>query len=284
VSLAEATRRAQEISDEEFELVREIARSRFGISMGDSKRLLVVGRLQGLVRRHGFDSLRAYCQQVLATPTPQDLSEFIDQISTNHTYFYREPGHFEYLTEVVLPELTRELRKHSKPDIRIWCAAASTGEEPYTLAMLLREHLGVEYPKWQAGVLATDISSRALEVARTGVYEFGAVQKLPARLRQVYLSKQPDGRVRVVDRIRHDLVLRRFNLINERFPFKRPFHVTFCRNVMIYFDAPTRARLVNRIYDHTEPGGYLFIGHSEAIDREATDFEWVHSAVYRRPR
>jgi len=270
------------ISDEEYRLIRDLVYGQVGINLGENKKSLVVGRLQKYMREKGFASFRQYYDYVKNEPTGEAVRSLVTFISTNHTFFFREKDHFTFFYETVLPEMTGELEKRGDRDIRIWSAGCSSGEEAYTIAMLLLEFFGEKAPEWKLGVLATDISDRALKKATKGVYEDGNVANLPKRLRYSYLEKRDGTSWVVTDRVKRLVLFRRLNLMRESFPFKRRFHVIFCRNVMIYFDRPTRNALVNRFYRYTEPGGYLFIGHSESLPRAETPYSYVKPAVYKK--
>ena len=210
------------------------------------------------------------------------LDSLVNRISTNFTFFFREKDHFDYFREKVLKEMTERIMWEGHRDLRVWCAGCSTGEEPYTLAMLVMEHLGDSYALWEAGLLATDISAKALKKAIAGIYPEGALKQLPEHLRRRYFVRVNAEEYKVSDTLKHEVTFRRFNLMNQRFPFKRPFHVIFCRNVMIYFDPPTREALIQRFYQSMVPGGYLFIGHSETLGRKQPLFEYVRPALYKR--
>lgn len=150
------------------------------------------------------------------------------------------------------------------------------------LLMLMHEHLGNDYRNWNAGLLATDISSRVLNIARQGIYPPDRISAIPEKLRRKYLQPAANGNWQFAPPLRDEAVFRRFNLMNERFPFKAPFQIIFCRNVMIYFDRPTRDALIRRFHDHTEPGGYLFIGHSESLGQRNGLYDYIMPATYRR--
>lgn len=272
------------ISDREFRLIRTLVYERFGINLTDQKRALVVGRLQKLLRDGGFSSFNHYHEAVTADKSGTALDQLVNRISTNYTYFNREQAHFQFFTQKVLPDLVARQRTRSHRDLRIWSAGCSSGEEPYMLTMLMMEHLGSDYDSWSAGVLATDISEQALGKARRGVYDDDQIAKVPAAIKHKYFKRLENGGWRVIAKLRDQVTLRRFNLMNRQFPFKKPFQVIFCRNVMIYFDTPTRQTLVKRYHQHLEPGGYLFIGHSESLGREQDDFQYIMPAVYRRNR
>lgn len=273
------------LTAEEFEQFSRLIYDTFGISLGENKRDMLTQRLRSLVIAQGCTSFGEFFQRQLKNPSREILSDLIDRVSTNHTYFNREPAHFEYLTKHVLPELiplARTRAGRSTPDFRMWCAAASRGHEPYTLAMLVREFLGAEYPSWKAGLLATDISDSALAVARAGNYPASEVQALPAQLRERYFKSRPNGNVEVVPSIKQDVTYRRLNLMNSSYPFRQAFDVIFCRNVLIYFDPPTKRQVSERMRDVLVPGGYLFVGLAESLGRETAGYKFVQPGVYRR--
>jgi chemotaxis protein methyltransferase CheR len=279
---APATGGAMTIGDEEFNLLRRLIKSRFGINLTDQKRSLVVGRLQKLLRGEGFVNFKQYYEYLVNDKSERGLSELINRISTNHTYFNREKAHFDFFQQTALPAVVEMMRRQNNRDLRIWCAGCSSGEEPYTLQMLMMEHFGSEYSKWDAGILATDISERVLSIARAGIYPQERVAQLPQPLQNKYFRKLPDGNCQVTEAVRKEIVYRRFNLMNEKFPFKKPFHMVFCRNVMIYFDQQTREGLVQRFNQFTVNGGYLFIGHSETLGRNHALYRYVMPAVFQK--
>ncbi len=270
------------ISDQEFGQLRDLIQQRFGINLTDQKRSLLVGRLQKLMRRLNLQTFSQYYEYLTQDSSEKGLSELVDLISTNHTYFNREKDHFEYFAQTALPTIAEKLRQQNRKDLRIWCAGCSTGEEPYTLLMLMMEYFGTEYASWDAGILATDISDRALTIAKRGVYSADRVEQLPETLQRKYFTPAGNGEMAVVDKIKREATFRRFNLMNTSFPFKKPFQMIFCRNVMIYFDQPTRDALVGRYHQHTEPGGYLFIGHSETLGRSQSRYNYLQPALYQK--
>ena len=270
------------ISDGEFNALRDLIHKRFGINLTEQKRSLLVGRLQKLMRTRGFSTFQQYIDFLTGDKSEQGLSELVDLISTNHTYFNREKDHFSYFLETALPKVVERLKQQNRRDLRIWCAGSSTGEEPYTLVMLMMEYLGADYKNWDAGILATDISDRALSTARAGIYAQDRVDQLPANLRNKYFTPAANGQLAVREDVKREVTYRRFNLMNSSFPFKHPFQVIFCRNVMIYFDQPTRDALVSRFHKHSEQGGYLFIGHSETLGRSQTIYRYIQPALYQK--
>lgn len=270
------------VTSEEFERVRKLVYAKFGISLSDQKRALVAGRLQGALHQHGFKSVTEYLDWIEKGGSVEGLSDLVNRISTNHTHFYREKAHFDFFISDVLPWALDSLRKQGQNDLRLWCAASSSGEEPYSLQMQIMESMGGDYKNWSAGMLATDISERALNIAETGIYGPDRVGEIPPAWLAKWFRKLPDGNYQVGDALRKEITYRRFNLMNEVFPFKKPFHTVFCRNVMIYFDTETRERLVKKIFDKLVPGGYLFIGHSESLGSIQTELKYVKPAVYRK--
>jgi len=270
------------ISDKEFSDLRDLIHKRFGINLTEQKRSLLVGRLQKLMRQLNLNTFAEYYHYLTEDKTEQALGKLVDLISTNHTYFNREKDHFEYFFEVALPTVVEKLKRENRKDLRIWCAGCSTGEEPYTLLMLMMEYFGSEYSAWDAGILATDISDRALSIARAGTYSADRVQQLPDNLQRKYFTPAGPGEMAVAEKVKREATFRRFNLMNTSFPFKKPFQMIFCRNVMIYFDQPTRDALVGRYHQSTEPGGYLFIGHSETLGRSQTRYKYLQPALYQK--
>jgi chemotaxis protein methyltransferase CheR len=270
------------ITEDEFASVRELVYRHFGISLSDQKRALVVGRLASVIRTRGFANFSEYLKWIQADKSLQGLSELVDKISTNHTAFFREKAHFDFLMSTALPEIFSAMKAKNDKDFRLWCAASSSGEEPYTLQMCLMDYLKDDYRNWSAGLLATDISDKVLTMARRGVYPAERVKDVPPNLLRTYFRDLQNGEFEVVEAMRKEVLFRRFNLMTEVFPFGKKFHIVFCRNVMIYFDNPTREKLVQRIYDCMIPGGYFFIGHSESLGSIKTDFKYVSPAIYRK--
>lgn len=274
---------SMQITAEEFTAVAKMTEKLFGIHLPDSKRAMVSCRMYRVVREAGCANFGEFYRRNLIRPTPATLSLLINALSTNHTYFNRENSHFWMLRDQVVPELKAQLERNGQRDLRVWCAASSTGEEPYTLAMMIREGLGRDYDRWRGGLLATDISEDALKKARAGVYPTEGAQELPEPLFRKYFKPAGAGRVSVVPELRSEVTFRRFNLINKSYPFRNPFHVVFCRNVMIYFEEDTKRGVVERIYDSMAPGGWFFVGHAETISGLGTRFKQVQPGVYRRP-
>jgi chemotaxis protein methyltransferase CheR len=258
----------------EFDQIRQLAYRTFGLDLKAGKEELVSARLRRLVQNGGFRSFSAYLRHVLDDRTGDSLSRMIDALATNHTSFLREPEHFEFLQNHVLPGLK------SRQRVEVWSAACSTGEEVWTLACLLNDVLRSQ----DIRIIATDISNKALQFAQRAVYSDDRCQGLPAVWRSRYFIRQngPAPAYTVEPRLRSQAVFRRLNLVEE-FALPNRFPAIFCRNVMIYFDRSTQEHLVRRLAACLEPGGYLFVGHAESLTRVDHRLEYVRPAIYRRP-
>lgn len=267
------------ITEKEFNKLSEYIHANYGIYLKQEKMALVTGRLHSVLQHAGFDNFTDYFEYLISDQSGEAVITMIDKITTNHTFFMREADHFYYFRDVVLPYLSAAVNDR---DLRIWCAACSTGEEAYTLAILVDEFLGKEKCLWDTKILATDISRKVLDTAQKGVYGSQRIEPLPPRWKSHYFQRQDDENVILTNRIRNDVIYRKFNLMESTFPFKKKFHTIFCRNVMIYFDNDTKTKLIKRFYDHMEYGGYLFIGHSESLNRETAGFKYIMPAVYRK--
>lgn len=261
----------------EFNKIAALAYEKFGLELKKGKEDLVSARLGKQIRAGSFRSFSDYYDHLLADQTGEALTNMIDALTTNHTSFFREKAHFDFLTSEVLP-----LWK-SKSRIRIWSAACSSGEEPYTILMTLGEALGPSGLE-RVEVLATDISTRVLDMAQRAVYPDERFRDVPRSVLSRYLLRG-EGKAAGHYRLKPSLVsrvqFRRMNLI-ERFPSLPSFDVIFCRNVMIYFDRDTQETLVNRLTAFLEPGGYLFIGHAESLTGIEHGLEYIRPAIYRR--
>ncbi|MDQ2086629.1 protein-glutamate O-methyltransferase CheR [Herbivorax sp. ANBcel31] len=268
------------ISDKEFSYLSTYIKSNYGINLSEKKKTLVVGRLQNILLQNNFSSFSQYYEYVISDKTGEAITNLINKITTNHTYFMREADHFEFFRERVLPFWEKSL--NNKKDLRIWSAGCSSGEEPYTLAMIMHDYFGENKPFWDTRILATDISMKVIKVAKEAIYSDEQVQTVSKMWRQKYFKRIDDANWMIRDVIKNEIVLRIFNLMNKSFPFKKKFHVIFCRNVMIYFDNETKRNLINKFYEYTESGGYLFIGHSESINRGETNYKYIMPAVYRK--
>ena len=265
----------------EFDFIRGLVYKHSRINLGPDKRELVSARLGKRLRATKLTSVTDYCQFLKAQPTGEELAHLIDAISTNHTFFFREIQHFDFLRETVLPELTA--RHPQWPGLNVWSAACSSGEEPYSIAMLLDENLDETRP-WK--IEATDISKRILDKARAGIYRHETVGKLEVGRINRHFQRghgPQHGNYRVKPKLQAGINFHHLNLLEGLPPFDHSFHVIFCRNVMIYFDRATQEELVQKLTRQIVPGGYLFVGHSENLTGIRHSLQSVRSAIYRRP-
>lgn len=263
------------LTAKEFERICTILFEQSAIVLREGKEGLVRSRLAKHVRRLGLESYTEYLAAVDADVTGRERSDMIDSLTTNKTSFYREGAHFEYLQDVVLPKLLA-----ARERIRIWSAGCSSGEEPYTLSMLLHE-LVRDPAQRDVRILATDLSSKVLGMARAATYPAAAIGDLPWHSAERYFTRAPGGQgtLRVRDDVRALVKFARLNLM-EQWPMERGFQVIMCRNVMIYFDKQVQARLVDRFWELLAPGGHLFVGHSESLTSLKHRFTYVQPAVY----
>ncbi len=266
------------LSDHEFQRIVSYVKGNYGIDLSQ-KRILVDGRLKNYLLRNGYSGYDEYMEEVESNPGGKEAKNLVNILTTNHTYFMRESEHFDFLQQVVLPQL--KVKEAARKDLRIWSAASSTGEEPYTLAMILMDFFGLEHKQWDTTVLATDISTQVLEHASKGVYLKEQLEVLPPKWKNHYFKKIGTEEYQATEELRKEVLFRQFNLMN-RFPFRRKFHVVFLRNVMIYFEEDTKYGLLDKIYDFMEPGGYLFIGTTESLNKGRTRFNYVQPSIYRK--
>lgn len=238
---------------------------------------LIRNRIVKLLRRRSLDSYEQYWA-ILEKGGPDVTAEFISALTTNMTSFYRESNHFDFLSGV-LPDLA----KNSGGDLRLWCAAASTGQEPYTIAMTVCESLGENFSK--ARILATDIDLQVLKKASVGAYEEREMQGLPPLQRTKYFDKVKGATSetwRAKENIHKMIRFAPFNLMNNKYEFQHKFHVIFCRNVLIYFDEGTTKRVIDNLVSCLAPGGYLILGHSESGNVKHVGLKPLSRAVYQK--
>ncbi len=266
------------LSDADFHRLRTFIYEECGINLTEVKRSMLEGRLARRLRHLGLSSFRDYCTYLTSTQGRQaELTPMIDAVTTNKTDFFREANHFEYLTDQALPALLEGRRR-----LALWSAGCSTGEEPYTLAIVLAE--AGAGSSFQASVLATDISSKVLEHAVRAVYDSERIAPVPPALKEKYFLRSKDrtrGLVRVVPAIRSLVTFRRLNFM-EDFMLPEPADVIFCRNVLIYFDRRTQERVLAKFARSLNPGGYLFVGHSETLFGMDVPFTPCAPTIYRK--
>ena len=262
------------LAPQEFEQIRQLAYRTFGLDLKSGKEDLVAARLRKLVRGGGFHTFQDYYRSVVGDRTGQSLLALIDALATNHTSFLREPDHFQFLRDQVVPALG------TRDPIEVWSAACSTGEEVWTLAMSLQDAL----PQRKVRIAASDISHKALAFAQRAVYPVERCHGVPAAWLSHYFAAEgrPPVSYQITPALRAHVSFRRLNLI-ESYSWPRPFPIIFCRNVMIYFDRQTQERVIAGLIQHLETGGYLFVGHAESLTRVSHSLEYVRPAVYRKP-
>ncbi|MDD3429072.1 MAG: protein-glutamate O-methyltransferase CheR [Oscillospiraceae bacterium] len=265
------------LTDQEFLELTGFVHKNYGIDLS-KKRILIEGRMSNMLMANGFSSFRQYLDFLYADKTGNEITLMLNKLTTNYTYFMRENEHFDFLIERVLPFFERTRTNHT---LYIWSAACSSGQEPYTMAMAIDSYFGAKKKSWNTVILASDISMNVLEKAHKAVYTAEEIKDLPPQWKSKYMVDLKDGTFRVCDTIRKEVVFRRINLMDS-FKFKNKFDLIFCRNVMIYFDAPTKETLINKFYDWTADSGFLFIGHSESLNKEATRFSYLQPAIYQK--
>ena len=264
------------ITDADFQRLVRFIQENYGIDLS-KKRQLITSRLSQSLKSRGYHDFKSFLEHLFTSRDPQDLELVLNKLTTNYTYFLREKDHFTFFQQTVLPEL--EKRHQRDKVLAIWSAGCSSGEEPYTLSMCLKDYFGPQAKQWDTRVLATDISQQAMSKAQAAVYQPPA--DMPADwLRRYFIQDAPGSQYIVAPIIRSNVIFRTFNLMDP-IRFRLKFDVIFCRNVMIYFDQKTRDGLIQRFYNAMAPNAYLFISHSESLGQTPL-FRMVSPAVYRR--
>ncbi len=267
-----------QLSDSDFEKFSDLVYQKTGINLHYGKKQLLQSRANKILRKRGISSYREYFQIIVEDKSQQELHEFINLISTNVTHFFREEKHFQFMKEVWAPDIL----KRGEKNIEIWSSACSSGEEPYSIAICLKELLDGTGQKYS--VFASDISTKVLSMAQRGIYTRDRIENIPPDLVRRYFQEGREsamGYVKLKNEIRNMVSFRRINLI-EPFTNLKTFDIIFCRNVMIYFDFPTKQLIVEKLYHQIKPGGYLFIGHSESLNGLSTRFKYIMPATYRK--
>nr|WP_048831705.1 protein-glutamate O-methyltransferase [Maridesulfovibrio hydrothermalis] len=268
------------MSEADFKKFSTLIKGEFGIKMPLSKKTMLEARLQKRLRSLGFNNHSEYCKYLFSTGGfERELTQLIDVVTTNTTDFFREPKHFEIMLSSVLPDLSQRIGR----PIKVWSAGCSSGEEPYTLCMVLNE-FAERNPDFKFSLLATDISTDILRKAKNAVYPMNKVEVIPLALKKKYLLKSKDrtkALVRIAPEVRNKVDFRRLNFM-EPFPFKDQKDIIFCRNVVIYFDRETQTTLFNKFCSRLSKGGYLFIGHSESISGMDLPIRQIAPTVYQK--
>ena len=274
------------MTDAEYQTIANFVHKASGINLLDGKKELVRARLTKRISQLEMKNFKAYFQYVMSDQSGDELVFLLDALATNLTSFWREPQHFEFMAKTFIPELEAKRKRPGGggPRLRIWSAACSSGEEPYTIAMVVLE----KSPYFGGGgdfrILATDLSTKVLNLAKRGQYGQESAKHIPPTTLGRFLVRQEaeKGHIYAIKpEVRRLISFRRFNLMDPM-PYKGPMDLIFCRNVMIYFDRDTIAALVSRFHDLLEMGGYLFIGHSESLSGLTNKFQYVAPCIYRR--
>ncbi len=280
----ELTTDAIQLADRDYDFLCRLVYERSRIHLGPDKRTLVTSRLAKRLRQLQLPDYHDYCELLRSPAGEEELRFLIDRISTNHTHFFREVKHFDFLREKVLPQW-RASANDKKEMFRVWSAACSSGEEPYSLAIHLAEHLAPAGSNtWQ--IEASDISTRVLEAAERGVYDAEKLAGINQELWRRHFQKGMSdwqGHFRIKEDLRRRVAFHHLNLLEGNYPFARPFDVIFCRNVMIYFDRPTQEELIGYLAERLLPGGYLMVGHSESLSGVKHSLRLVQPAIYVKP-
>ena len=253
--------------------------------MPPAKKIMLEARLQKRLRTLGMTSFREYCDFLFESPEGTgELVHMIDAVTTNKTDFFREPFHFQFLVETALPEFLGDNSAGARRKFTVWSAGCSSGEEPYTLAIVLSE-FAAQHPGFQFSIQATDISTKVLDKAILGIYDQNLVADIPLSLRQKYFLRSREkerGLVRVVPELRSLIQFQRLNLMSEHFVVPEEVDAIFCRNVIIYFDRETQYKLLGRLCRHVKTGGHLFLGHSETVHGFDLPLARMSSTIFRK--
>ena len=267
------------LSEADFHRMYVYIQKHYGIDLSKKKQL-IVSRLSNTLAKMGYTDFTKYVDDLVSSRRPEMVTDMLNKLTTNYTYFMREEEHFNYLYQTVLPDLAKK-HAHDKV-LSIWSAGCSSGEEPYTISMYLKDFFGSQASAWDTRILATDISQSILDTAQHPSYHEESLARVPSSWKHKYFVKNGSGSYTIAPVIRENVIFRPFNLMDS-IQFKRPFDIIFCRNVMIYFDRISREKLIKQLERCLSPGGYLLVGHAELLSREETRLEAVFPAVYKKP-
>jgi len=271
-----------ELSNADFQKISAYIYANFGIRLSAEKRIMVQSRLQSRLKELNLSDYAEYTNLVFnSVPPHPELTNMVDRITTNKTEFFREPAHFEFLKNTILPSFNDSGLKNS---IRIWSAACSSGEEPYTIAMVI-QNFSEHHPGLQYTVLGTDLSTKMLQEAKIAIFTESKSEPIPAEFKKKYLLRSKDQeikQVRIVPEIRENVSFEPANLLEDNISRFGIFDIIFCRNVLIYFDRETQLNVITRLCKQIHPGGYLITGHSEALTNFDLPLVQIRPAVYRK--
>ena len=264
------------LTQQDFERLVVFMKKNYGINL-EKKSVLIEGRLSNMIAKRGFTSFKDYLDFALSDKTGNETIQLVNKLTTNHTFFLREPEHFTFLKNTILPYIEKANTDHS---MNLWCAASSKGHEPYTILFTVLDYFGTNISTWRINYIATDIDTEVLNFARAGVYPATELKDVPQNWITKYFRKVDEGNFAVRDNYRTMIQFKQFNLM-DKIVTQRPYDFISCRIVMIYFDTETKNALVERFYDATKEGGYLFTGHSESVSRD-TRYSYIQPAIYRK--
>jgi len=267
------------LSDADFKRLSTFIIDKYGINL-TQKKTLIEGRLANTIKQRGFEDYTSYINMIFADRTGTEMINLLNKLTTNHTFFLREKEHYDFMKDVALPQIEKTNKNHK---VTIWSAACSSGEEPYTNVMAVLEYFAGKAAAWNISVDATDISMNVMNKAKEAIYHQDSMKNLPDTWKRKYFTKAENDCFKVSPEVTKRVTFKTFNLM-DKVPFRAtPYDIIFCRNVMIYFEHDTKIEVVKRLYDVLAPGGYLFIGHAESITRDATQYQFVKPAIYRKP-
>lgn len=276
---------SEKLSDRDFEKLSAFIYDTCGIKMPPSKKLMLEGRLRKRLRVLELNSFSEYVEHIFGNAGRDEIGHMIDVVTTNKTDFFREPAHFDYLTGNVLPELAQKYGVGYRQPFTMWSAGCSSGEEPYTMAMVLKNYAEMN-ASFSFSILGTDISTIVLSKAKDAVYDIEKVSTVPQHMLKKYVLRgkgEKSHLVRMSPELRNSVQFGRLNFMDDDFGLRQQFDVIFCRNVIIYFDRPTQERLVWKFHRHMRPGGYLFMGHSETLHGLNVPLVSVAPTIYKKP-
>jgi len=275
------------LQDREFQRFSSLIYDSVGIKMPPAKKTMLEARLQKRLKALSITTFEKYGDYVFSPEgRSSELVHLIDVVTTNKTDFFREPGHFDFMVKTALPNILQSRGSDFREPLRIWSAGCSTGEEPYTLAMVLAEFAD-NHPEFRVAITASDICTQVLQTAKTAIYPEERTDPIPLNLKKKYLLRSREktkSLVRISPRLRSLVSFRRINFMDDDFGITEKMDIIFCRNVVIYFDKPTQQTLMRKFHRQLRPGGYLFIGHSETLTGLDVDFKAVASTVYRKEK
>lgn len=272
------------IDDREFRQLKILIKELTGINLSDQKQALVIARLSKRLRVLGLSSFAQYYDVLTETGDHSEVRHLINRITTNKTDFFRESHHFDFLREVVLPRIYEDGKKSGERKLRIWSAGCSSGEEPYTIAITVQEFF-VDKPGWDIKILATDLDTEMLEKAKAGVYSQASVAPVAPEYLRKYFKKGVNantGYYMANETLKKMLIFKGHNLISERFSFRGPIDIVFCRNVIIYFDEETKAKVIDYFHDVLKENGVLFLGHSESAINNESRLKLIGNSTFHK--